>query len=75
MMHHGLKAQFKEIEAFYSWMKLVMGLPLLPEKEIEDAWKELKKRTVTGVPTRPFQVKIVIIIQIYLFFLKLFFRN
>ena len=55
MMHHGLKAHFKENEAFYVWMKLVMGLPLLPKEDIEVAWKELKKQPMTDVPTRPFQ--------------------
>ena len=54
-MHHGLKANFKENEAFYCWMKHIMGLPLLPEEDIEAAWKELKKRPLPGVPSLPLQ--------------------
>ena len=41
---------FKNNDKFYTWLKLVMALPLLPTDRIAAMWTELKSDDVGNVP-------------------------
>ena len=45
----GLIGSFKSNDTFYTWLKMVMALPLLPTERIVAMWNELKS-DVLGVP-------------------------
>ena len=76
MMKHGLKIPFSENDAFHVWMKLCMGLPLLPTEEITTVWNELKNQPIPDVPKTPFKVSFVFIkMKTMHYILGLYYRN
>ena len=50
MMKLGLCDMFNNNNAFYTWLKLIMAIPLLPTARIYDTWIELKNDPLPGVP-------------------------
>ena len=51
--NHLLCEKFNNNDAFYTWVKLVMSLPLLPRDRISDMWQELKNDPLPNIPTAP----------------------